>query len=380
MGWSFRIAQVRGIDIKVHITFFLILALGAFQWAGSTPSNALEGALFGVVLMILLFFCVTLHELGHSFAAQAFGIKVREIVLLPLGGVAMIESNPKKPWQELIVAAAGPMVNVIIAIALAAVAVVALGSPTFADPQALLQSIQEPSLTTMLVWLLFSNVALVAFNLLPAFPLDGGRMLRASLAMGIGYPRATRIASLVGQVAAIGLGLWAITSGQFFLAVIALFIFLGAGQEREQTQSEPVLSNVSARDAYNKHALTLQVGDRVSKVVDYMLTSYQAEFAVLQGNNLLGVVTRDDVLRTLAMNTGDRYATEIMQRNVLRVEAANSLDAVRQAMAEKNARLAAVFENGLYLGLVSAEDIREAYVVSAMVQRQRRMQQSTPTA
>lgn len=380
MGWSFRIAQVRGIDIKVHVTFFLILALGAFQWAGSTPANALDGALFGVVLMILLFFCVTLHELGHSIAAQRFGIKVREIVLLPLGGLALIERNPKKPWQELVVAAAGPIVNVAIAVVLLAIAVPLLGPAALSDPEALARALQEPSLSTMLAWLLLANVGLVLFNLIPAFPLDGGRILRAVLAMGLGQSRATKIAVAVGQVAAIGLAIWAITSGQFLLAAIAFFIFMGASQERDQAQVEPVLATVKAGEAYNKHALTLQVGDRVSKAVDYMLTSYQSEFAVLQGANLIGVLTRDDVLRTLALNAGDRYVTEIMQRNVLRMDASKSLDEVRQALGENNARLAAIYDGGQYLGLVSADDIREALMVSALVQRQHKLRQRTPAA
>jgi Zn-dependent protease/predicted transcriptional regulator len=375
MGWSFRIAQVRGIDIKVHVTFFLILALGAFQWAGSTPGDPLDGALFGVVLMLLLFFCVTLHELGHSIAAQRFGIPVKEIVLMPLGGLALIEKNPKKPLHELIIAAAGPLVNVVIAGLLLAVAIPALGMSAL-NGQALLAALQEPSLTTMLLWLLAANVGLVLFNLIPAFPLDGGRMLRAALAMGLGMPRATRIASVVGQVVAVGLGIWAVATGQIFLILIAVFIFFGASQEQQQTASQTVLASVKAGDAYNKHALHLQVGDRLSKAVDYMMTSYQHDFAVLQGNNIIGVVAREDVLKTLAMSVGDRYVTEIMQRNFLRVDASKSLDEVRQTLGENGARLAAVFDGAQYLGLVSAEDISEAFMVSAFVQRQRKAQQA----
>jgi Zn-dependent protease/predicted transcriptional regulator len=379
MGWSFRIAQVRGIDIKVHVTFFLILALGAFQWASSTPGDPLDGALFGVVLMLLLFFCVTLHELGHSIAAQRFGIPVKEIVLMPLGGLALIEKNPKKPLHELIIAAAGPVVNVVIAGLLLAIAVPTLGMSAL-NGQALLAALQEPSLTTMLLWLLAANIGLVLFNLIPAFPLDGGRMLRAALAMGLGMPRATRIASVVGQVVAVGLGLWAVATGQIFLILIAVFIFFGASQEQQQTASQTVLASVKAGDAYNKHALHLQVGDRLSKAVDYMMTSYQHDFAVMQGSNIIGVVAREDVLKTLAMSIGDRYVTEIMQRNFLRVDAGKSLDEVRQALGENGARLAAVFDGTQYLGLVSAEDIREAFTVSTLVQRQRKAKVSQGSA
>jgi Zn-dependent protease/predicted transcriptional regulator len=374
MGWSFRIAQIRGIDIKVHISFFLILALGAFQWADSVPGDALNGALFGLVLIILLFFCVTLHELGHSLVAQRFGIPTREIVLFPLGGVALIEKNPKKPLHELIIAAAGPLVNVVIALALAVVAATTLG-PSALRTEALFQSLQQPSLQTMLLWLLASNIGLVLFNLIPAFPLDGGRMLRAALAMRLNDERATQIASVTGQIIAVGLGLFAIVNGQFFLALIAGFIFLGAGSERQRAVAQTVLAAVPASAAYNKHALTLQVGDRISKAVDYMLTSYQSDFAVLQGSNIIGVLPRDLVLQTLALQAGDRYVTEIMQRDFLRVDANKSLDEVQQAMSEAGARLAAVFDGPQYLGLISADDIREAFTVSSFVKRQQKLRQ-----
>lgn len=378
MGWSFKIARVRGIDIKVHATFFLILVFGALQWAGSTPSNPLEGALFGVVLMILLFTCVTLHELGHSVMAQAFGINVREIVLLPLGGVALIAKMPEKPVQELLIAVAGPLVNVAIAIILFIVTGgIGLDSMNLQD---MLVTLREPSLTTLLVWLLFANVALVIFNLIPAFPLDGGRILRAILAMGLGYPRATRIASIIGQVAAVLLGVWGIATGQLLLTLIALFIFFSAGQERGIAESKTVLTTLRVGDAYNKHALSLQIGDRVSTVVDYILTSYQPDFAVLQGNNIIGIVTRNDVMQTLASDGTDRYVTEIMQREFLRVDANKSLDEVREILSENGARLAAVFDESRYLGLVSVEDISEAFIVLSFTRRQQQLRQKNLSA
>lgn len=346
MGWSFKIARVRGIDIKVHATFFLILIFGALQWASSVPDNPLEGALFGVVLMILLFTCVTLHELGHSIVAQLFNIPVREIVLLPLGGVALIAKSPEKPWHELLIAAAGPAVNVFIASFLF---LVTGGIGVNLDVNALLATLREPSLTTMLIWLLFANISLVVFNLIPAFPLDGGRILRAMLAMALGNARATRIASTIGQISAVILGILGIANGQLLLTLIALFIFFGAGQERGLTEARTVLNTLRVGDAYNKHALSLQVGDRVSTVVEYILTSYQPDFAVMQGSQIIGVITRNDVLRTLATDSADRYVTEIMQREFLRVEAHKSLDEVREILMESSAQLAAVFDGSRYL-------------------------------
>jgi Zn-dependent protease len=380
MSWAFRIAQVRGIDIKVHITFFLILFLGGFQWADSVPGNPLEGALFGVVLMMLLFACVTLHELGHSIAAQYYGIPVKEIVLLPLGGVALISRNPEKPLHELVIAAAGPLVNVVIAIVL--FGVVAGTGIVPANLNDLGQLLNSPSWQTMLLWLLAANVSLVIFNLIPAFPLDGGRIFRALLAMGIGYPKATRVASVVGQVAAVGLGIWGLTSGNVLLILVAVFIFIGAGQEAAvPPNATGVLKTMRVGDAYNKHALQLQIGDRVSKAVDYILTSYQPDFAVMQGSNVLGVITRDDVLRNLATDPSDRFVTEIMQRNVMRIDANKSLDEARQMMSEQGARVAGVFDGALFLGLVNIDDIGEAFAVLTFVQRQQalRQQRNAPT-
>ncbi|WP_423223876.1 site-2 protease family protein [Candidatus Amarolinea aalborgensis] len=366
MSWSFRIAQVFGIDIKIHITFFLILILGAVQWGG--PAG-LSGAAFGVLLMLLLFTCVTLHELGHSVVALHFGIPVREIILLPLGGVAVIGRNPDKPLHELLIAIAGPLVNVVIAIILLLISGFAIGLNVL-DGRGLLSGLQmTPSLSTLLVWLLSANLSLVIFNLIPAFPLDGGRVLRALLAMAMGYPRATVIASGIGQVAAIILGIVGVLSGNFVLALIAIFIFTGAGQESSEAQARTVLDTLRVRDAYNRHAISLTVGDRMSKVVGHILTSYQPDFAVTQGDRLLGIITREDVLRALNTETSDLYVTQMMRRDFVRVNADQSLHEVRDIMSEKGARTVAVYDNEQFLGLVSLEDIAEAFTVLSFVQR-----------
>lgn len=377
MGWSFRLTQAFGIDIKIHITFFLILILGAAQWG---VPYGVAGAIFGVLLMILLFTCVVLHELGHSLVAQRFGIPVREIVLLPLGGVALLGRNPSRPLHELLIAAAGPLVNVVIAMVLVAVAIGGnlLGLEAFAEGRFLPGRGSPPSFTTLLQWLLGANILLVLFNLIPAFPLDGGRMLRAVLAMFMGFPRATRIASGIGQLIAIGLGVVGVLYGDFVLVLVAIFIFFGAGQENSAGQAQTMLATLRVGDAYNKHALTLEVGDRASKVVDYILTSYQPDFAVMQGNRLLGIVTREDVLRALASDTRDLYVTGIMRRDFLSVDADTMLDEVSQIMAEKGQRVAAVYRGEEYLGLVSIEDISEALAVLTFLRRGQRPPPGTP--
>jgi Zn-dependent protease/predicted transcriptional regulator len=367
MKWSFQIARVSGIDIKIHATFFLILLLGAVQWGGP---NGLAGAFFGVLLMALLFFCVVLHELGHSLVAQYFRYPVRQIVLLPIGGVAQMEKNPEKPLHELLITVAGPLVNVVIAVVLAMVAG-ASGHLDSLDAKGLVDGqLSAPSVSTLLAWLLAANVSLAVFNMIPAFPLDGGRVLRAILWLYLGFTKATRIASGVGQFLALAFGIFGVLGGHFILVLIALFIFLGAGQEWAEERARTVLTTLNVGDAYNRHALTLAPGDQVSTVVHYLLTSYQPDFAVLQGSTLLGVVTRDDVLKSLATETGDSYVTGIMQRDVPRFQESVQLDEVRKAMQEQGARVAAVCKEDKYLGLVSLEDINEALMVATFIKQQ----------
>lgn len=383
MKWSYRIARVAGIDIKLHVSFYLMVLLFGILWGFP---YGIGGVVFWTVMMLLLFVCVLLHELGHSIVAQRFGIPVREILLLPLGGVALLERNPSKPLHELLIAIAGPLVNLIIVVMIEVGLLIAantIGNLVIVDEEARMMASTAPSLITMIEWLLVANFSLFLFNLIPAFPLDGGRILRAVLAMVIGAPRATRITTTVGQMIAVILGVF----GLFFnpiLILIAIFIFFGAGQERVEGQARTVLSTLRVGDAYNRHVLTLQIGDRVSKVIDYILTSYQPDFAVVQGNRLLGVITRDDVLRVLAnpprdieVPVPDIYVTLIMQREVMQVEASQSLDEVRQLMSERGVRFVAVYEQGMYLGLVNMDDIAEAFAVLAFAERyeQNRQQQ-----
>jgi CBS domain-containing protein len=226
-----------------------------------------------------------------------------------------------------------------------------------------------PSLSTALAWLFAANVSLALFNLIPAFPLDGGRVLRALMAMFMGYPKATRVAVAIGQSIAIALGLYGVLNGQFILMLIAVFIFFGAGQETAIAEAKTVLDTLRVGDAYNKHALTLAVGDRVSRVVDYILTSYQPDFAVMQARNPIGIVTRSDVLKALATAPGDTFVTEMMRREFLKVDANKSLSEVRQVMEEKDTQIAAVYDGAAYLGLIGLDDITEAFAIQTFVRR-----------
>ncbi|HEX4953554.1 MAG TPA: site-2 protease family protein [Thermoanaerobaculia bacterium] len=366
MRGTIRLFQVAGIDLKLHFTFPLILILGALQWG---REHGTRGMVFGVLLTVALFACVTLHELGHSVVARGFGIPVREIVLMPIGGVALFTRMPRKPLQELLIAVAGPAVNVVIAALLTTALLAWQGALPFSTAGLTAAQLTNPSLLTFLHWLLIANVSLVLFNLIPAFPMDGGRMLRAVLAWLLGFRQATRIASLIGQGLAAVAGIWALFANQILLAVLALFVFLGAGRELAVEEARHLLSSRRIGDVYNKYALVLAPGDRASRVVDFILTSYQPDFAVIQGAQLLGVVRRESLLAAMAADPSDPYVAGIMNRNVLRLPADTQLDGAQEQMADAGADIAAVMEGDRFLGLVSLEDLREVLQISAVLDR-----------
>src|SRR5438552_9476749 len=219
MRWSIKIARIAGIDVRIHITFLLFLTWIGFTYYQVGGSAA---AIDGVLFILALFGCVLLHEFGHALAARGFGIRTPDITLLPIGGVARLERMPDKPWQELVVAIAGPLVNVVIA----AVLTFALGLHLEWEH---LERVNQPGIA-MLAKLASVNIGLVLFNLIPAFPMDGGRVLRALLALALPYSRATQIAAGVGQALSLVFGIVGLFANPM-LILIAFFIFLGAQQE-----------------------------------------------------------------------------------------------------------------------------------------------------
>jgi len=355
---------VRGINVNIHAMFVLIVLLVAGNWS----SVGLPGVAFGAALMLLLFACVTLHEFGHAVAAQRYGIPVREIVLLPIGGVAMLGRNPHNAVQELVIAAAGPAVNVAI-IGLLLPALWLLGEALTLDtwllrprPDATL------SLTEALQWLITANIDLVLFNLIPAFPLDGGRILRGVLGLRMDYGRATRWATGIGQGLAVAMGIGALVTGQIFLLLIAVLVFVGAAATSADERARTILSTQRVGNACNRHALALAEGDRLSAVIRHLLTSHQPDFAVMDGRELRGVVLRSSVLAALAARCGDVPVTTLMT-TCPRVDAAASLADVRVTLEESGTQIAAVYDRHAFVGLVGLEDLREAETVLAFLAR-----------
>ena len=230
MRWSLKATRIAGIDVYIHFTFFLLLAWVAFiHWK---QTGSIGAALVGVLFILSIFACVVLHELGHALAAKKYAIRTRDIILLPIGGVARLEKMPDKPVQELWVALAGPAVNVGIATALAVYLYV---SNSFSP-------VDQSTMTTapFLERILGVNIFLVLFNMIPAFPMDGGRVLRALLAMRLAYTRATRISANLGQGIALLFGIFGLFYNPLLL-FIAFFVWIGAAQEARMTQMKSAI-------------------------------------------------------------------------------------------------------------------------------------------
>ncbi len=360
MDSSVRLFSVRGIDIKIHITFPLILIWAAIQF-GALSDNGMQGAIFGVIVTLLLFAIVILHELGHSFTALEFDVPIQQIVLLPIGGVAQMGRLPDKPGQEFLVAIAGPAVNFVLAILFGVSA--AVFSISLA-PDQIVQSLRgmgSLEAGAIFRYIFATNLFLGVFNLLPAFPMDGGRVLRALLATRLEYGRATSIAVFIGQGLAWLMGLWGFLGGGFFLILIAIFIYMGAAQEGQLTRLRSVLADLRVRQAYSKQAETLAPNDPLQRAVDLTLSSFQANFPVCDGSQLVGILTQQRLVEALQSRGAQTPIRDSMQTDYTPVSPDDGLFEVQQELARGQLDALPVTEGGEFLGLITQQDIAEIY-------------------
>lgn len=367
MKWSLRVARVSGIDIKVHASFLLVVIYFAAMFG---EPHGPKGAAFGTLLVTLLFTCVVLHELGHSLVAQQVGVQVREIVLLPIGGLARLEREPSRPLHELLIAVAGPLVNVVIAFVLASVTLATLGPETLLDGRFFESMSGPPSARGLLAALLWTNVGLAVFNMIPALPMDGGRVFRAILAMLMTRSRATRVAATVGQLLAAGIAALGIFTSSVWLAIIGAFVFLGAGQERAMAAAHDALSGLTAGDACDPQAQSFAPGEELGSVIDTMLRSPQTDYAVMHGETLVGIVSRDELLERIADLGLGAFVSGIMRREIPVLDASMPLEKVRAHLAGVRGHVAAVFGPHGFLGLLSLGDVaRIASLIGALRRR-----------
>ncbi len=362
MSWSIRLFRVKGIEVKVHLTFVLILIWAAYYWSGST-GEGLQGALFGVAATLLLFGSVTLHELGHSMQALKYGVRVRDITLLPIGGIAQMEEIPEDPRQELGIAIAGPLVNFAIAAALIGIGALLQAQALITVPE-LFRSLGAASWAGMLAYLTMANLAMGLFNLIPAFPMDGGRALRALLAMRLDYPKATSIAVAVGQGLALLLGLFGFMSSSFTLVLIAVFVWMGAGQEGKQVQIKTVLHGMKVGQAMTRQPQTLSAADSLVRAAELTLTTSQANFPVVERDSgrLVGLLTESDLLKGLRVHGETVQVGQVMHTSFPTATLDEPIfQAQKQMAAGRVHAMPVVAVDERLVGLLTAADINEAY-------------------
>ena len=378
MGTSITLFRIFGIDLKVHWSFVLILAWGAFIYS-SGPSGPVIGALYGVVIILFLFVCVVLHELGHAVTAKYFKVNVPTITLLPIGGVAQLERMPDKPLQEFLIAVAGPLVNFVLAVLLLPVAAVAIGlgmsdgtlGGGFMD---WISQMQVPSFSGLVIYLTVTNVVLGVFNLLPAFPMDGGRILRALLALGFPYVQATRIAVYVGRFMAVLFAIWGIMGGGIFMLLIAFFVYVGGGSELESVESRAVLKRVAAGSALNADALELFASERLGRAVELIMSTYQADFPVLDlSGRFVGVLTRARLVAALREVGEEGRVVDAMipAAEIPTCAPTSSLADVWEKIMQSRVSVVAVMDRGQFEGLLTLADLTEVFeVMGAQFDRQ----------
>ena len=354
MSWSFSIGRLFGSELRVHVTFFLLLA-----WVGyaAYAETGWPGALENVLFVIALFACVVAHEFGHALTARRYGIKTPDITLLPIGGLARLEKMPEKPTQEILVALAGPMVNVAIWAVL-----------MLAGAKMPLEMADELDLTGpgFLSRLAFVNLFLALFNLIPAFPMDGGRVFRAALSLVMDRVRATRVAASAGQIVALLFGFAGLSSGNPVLVLIAVFVFVAANAESQDVAMRAVARQLSARDATITSFESLLPSDTLQAAASALVHSTQHEFPVVDSDgSFLGFVTRNALFAALAQEgPRTRPVSEIMQTDIPSLKLTTKLEKVLDTLYKGAPAVTVTDSKGHMVGYITRENVGELMVIN----------------
>lgn len=365
MKWSFNIGRILGIDLYLHFTFLLLLAfLGYATWQAT---GSFETAFASIVFIATIFGCVLLHELGHALMARRYGIKTRDITLLPIGGIARLERMPENAIQELWVALAGPAVSLAIAALLFLWIAVSDG---FAAATTFSFSDGTAAQRIMAI-----NLFIVGFNLLPAFPMDGGRVLRAALSTRIGRSRATAIAANVGQGMAILFGVYGFFYNPF-LVFIAVIVFLGAQAEAGLVEMQTALKGLRVRDAMMTRYQALAPSDTLDQAVDLLLAGSQQDFPVIDAEQSVGMLRRNDLVKALRADQRNTPVSTVMLRDCHAVQESASLLEAIESMGEHRCSTVPVMSGNRLVGLLSREHISEMVLIHAAIERHDRSQVS----
>jgi Zn-dependent protease/CBS domain-containing protein len=361
MNTSFQIGKIMGIPIKLHITFLLIIPVMGYIFANNNPVfgfSDVEPALLryalGLSVAILLFACVLLHELGHSIVAKKHGTKIQGITLFLFGGVSSLEEIPRNPKVEFKMALAGPSVSLLIW-SILTIFIKLLNAGTLMNTTTPL----NPFLR--LLWLLaYINIILFIFNLIPAFPMDGGRVLRAVLAGRMSYKKATSIAANVGKMFAIFMGIFGLIipgGGGLWYILIAFFIYIGATEEDKSTQITVTLEGVKIRDIMTKDIKTVPSGMTADELVDFMFKFKHMGYPVVDGNEVIGIVTFTDVQNIPKEERKNVRLSVIMTKEIINLKEDDDAVKALKIMTMNNIGRIIILKEKKITGIVSRTDI-----------------------
>lgn len=355
MSWSINIGTVAGTVVRIHLTFLLFLA---WIFAASYAASGAASAWNSVIFLVLLFVCVLLHEFGHIFTARAFGVTTPYVTLLPIGGVAQLERIPEDPRQEFLIAIAGPLVNV----AIAGLLILFAGASVNAGAATGVENMRIPLVDRLAA----VNLFLALFNMIPAFPMDGGRVLRALLATRLGYVRATELAAWIGQAVAFALGFFGLMYNPI-LIFIAIFVYIAASSEAHMVALRAVSRGLPLSHAMVTQFATLSPQARVDEAVQTLLQTSQGEFPVVDpGGKPTGILTRNDLIRALKERGPDAPVSEAMVPNFPTIGHRQHLDEAFRLLHEKSSAAVGVIDGGGRLvGLITPETVAEMMMVQA---------------
>ena len=348
MKWSLKMGRFSGIDVRMHLTFILLIGWVAFlHWQ---QGQSFAAAVVGVIFILLIFLCVLLHEFGHALAARRYGIKTRDIILLPIGGVARLERLPTNPRQELYVALAGPAVNLVIAAIIFAWLKLAASFEPF--------QVMPAAADLFIERILAVNLFLIAFNMIPAFPMDGGRVLRAALAMRTDHRRATQIAAVIGQGIAVFFGVVGIFYNPL-LIVIALFVWTGASQEAGAARMQSAVDGIPVQQAMLTDYETLDKGDSLDRAVELTLAGSQKDFPVVENGRIQGILTQADLIKALSARDQHPTVSSAMQHNIEAISSIEMLETAFDKFKNCDCDTLPVTTNHRLVGLLTADNLGE---------------------
>lgn len=360
MSASLNLGRYAGIKVQIHWTFWLLFLFIGFMVISN--EGGVEDLFWNFLFIFALFFCVVLHEYGHALAAKRYGIGTRSITLLPIGGVASLKDMPDDPKQEFIIAIAGPLVNVVIAFLL--YLVVPVDTFMVDDPELFEEQLSSINASNFLFYLLMVNIVLVVFNMIPAFPMDGGRVFRAILSTRMSRVQATKAATALGKFLALVFFLFGLFSN-IILAVIAVFIYFGAHSENIMIQQISLLEGNDIRDAMITDFTTLKPDETLQHAVDRILASTEQDFIVSSNGEPLGILFMADLAQALREMSRETLIKDVMNENFITLDASSPLPSAYRQLRRGDKNFFPVMENGKLVGVLDMNNINEFLTLRA---------------